>query len=122
MAVHTAARALILPAVADRWPLVALAPFYTSMIVGWGAADAIRHTFAALELLGVRPRPLAWVRYSNFYVLYPVAVLSECALIGMASQIVGLRSTFYMWVHYYALLIYGPGECSSSRELKVLWD
>ncbi|KIM21116.1 hypothetical protein M408DRAFT_80992, partial [Serendipita vermifera MAFF 305830] len=69
-------------------------PFYASMLLAWSAAELLRSTYYLLSLLHVvpprhdTPRALAiyanvitTLRYTAFYLLYPVGAGSEYALI-----------------------------------------
>lgn len=59
------------------YPTVAASPAYSSMLLAWSVTEVVRYAFFALSLSGVEPGPLLWVRYSGFYVLYPVGISSE---------------------------------------------
>jgi very-long-chain (3R)-3-hydroxyacyl-CoA dehydratase len=56
-------------------------PFYTSAIFAWSLTEIIRYSFYATTLLGYESYPLLYLRYTTFYVLYPMGALSEDALI-----------------------------------------
>lgn len=51
------------------------------MVLAWAATEVVRYAFYALGLLGAEPRALAWLRYTTFYVLYPLGAGSEAFLI-----------------------------------------
>lgn len=59
------------------YPSVALSPAYSSMLLAWSTTEVVRYAFFALTLSGIEPAFLQWVRYSGFYVLYPVGISSE---------------------------------------------
>lgn len=60
------------------YPLIAASPAYSSMLLAWSTTEVVRYAFFALSLgAGVEPSPLKWMRYSGFYVLYPVGISSE---------------------------------------------
>ena len=47
------------------------------MIVAWGLVEIVRYLYLALNMFGISPRWLTWLRYSLFYVLYPLGVYGE---------------------------------------------
>lgn len=51
------------------------------MLLVWSMTEVIRYSFYAFTLLGGVPYPLLWLRYTTFYVLYPIGVLSEATAI-----------------------------------------
>ncbi|SCZ94167.1 BZ3500_MvSof-1268-A1-R1_Chr12-2g03731 [Microbotryum saponariae] len=61
--------------------LVAASPFYCSMVFAWSVTEVIRYAHYAAGLLGVKVYVLEWLRYSLFYVLYPLGAGSEATLI-----------------------------------------
>lgn len=48
-----------------------------------------------------------WLRYNTFYVLYPLGIASECALIWKASAVADQRETLLFWG---VLAVYVPGS------------
>ncbi|KAM0786012.1 hypothetical protein ACM66B_006828 [Microbotryomycetes sp. NB124-2] len=67
--------------VCDFYPDNAASPFYVSMVLAWSVTEVIRYSHYVTSLLGLKAPLLEWLRYSTFYVLYPVGALSEAALI-----------------------------------------
>jgi len=51
------------------------------MVLAWSLAEIIRYTFYAFNLAGWNSGILVWIRYTAFYVLYPVGASSEASLI-----------------------------------------
>jgi very-long-chain (3R)-3-hydroxyacyl-CoA dehydratase len=47
------------------------------MIFAWALVVIVRYLFLGLNVIGVAPYPLIWLRYSLFYVLYPIGVYGE---------------------------------------------
>jgi very-long-chain (3R)-3-hydroxyacyl-CoA dehydratase len=86
---------------------------FTGMILAWSITEVIRYGYFVYTL-GISPRLpswLTWLRYNTFFVLYPVGISSECALIWMAmtpahKQKEGAMEMFYKLV----LAIYVPGS------------
>lgn len=95
----------------------------------WGVTEVIRYGFFAMQLAGVGVPGfwlwlryfsssfslgglhwLNWLRYNTFFVLYPIGISSECALmylgLGPAAQFV---SVYYQWFLIAMLAIYVPG-------------
>lgn len=60
------------------------------MILAWSVTECIRYAFYACSLLGFAPKPLLWLRYNTFYILYPLGASSEAFL--MASVLPPLRT------------------------------
>jgi len=50
------------------------------MVFAWSFTEVIRYTFYALNLVGLNPYPLLWLRYTTFYALYPLGAGSEAFL------------------------------------------
>lgn len=67
------------------YPSVAASPAYSSMLLAWSTTEVIRYLFFALSLSGFEPALLRWLRYSGFYVLYPVGISSELWELFLAS-------------------------------------
>lgn len=65
-------------------------PLFTTMILAWSVTECIRYAFYALTLLGFSPKPLLWLRYNTFYILYPLGAGSEAFL--MASVLPPLKT------------------------------
>ncbi len=55
--------------------------FIATVLVAWSITEVIRYSFYALKLYDVCPYFLLYLRYTLFYVLYPMGVASELALI-----------------------------------------
>ena len=49
-------------------------------MIAWSVTEIIRYSFYALKLYDIVPYPLLWLRYTLFYILYPLGVGSELAL------------------------------------------
>jgi len=50
------------------------------MILAWSATEVVRYSFYACNLLGSEPPFLLYLRYTTFYVLYPLGASSEAFL------------------------------------------
>lgn len=47
------------------------------MVFAWSFTEVIRYAFYAFSLIGFEPYPLLWLRYTTFYILYPIGAGSE---------------------------------------------
>ncbi|KAF5024008.1 hypothetical protein F66182_3954 [Fusarium sp. NRRL 66182] len=107
---QVASRFILVWGVVDVFPFLALSPFYSSMLIAWSTTEIIRYSFFALSLSGFQPSFLTWLRYNTFFVLYPVGILSECALMWLATDPAGQVNDLYKWILYAILAIYVPGS------------
>ncbi|KAI0313897.1 PTPLA-domain-containing protein [Amylostereum chailletii] len=76
-ATQVASRLYLVWAIAPRFASAQASPFYASMVLSWSFTEVIRYTFYALSLVGSEPRPLLWLRYTTFYLLYITGASSE---------------------------------------------
>jgi hypothetical protein len=79
------------------------------MLIAWSVTEVIRYTYFALSLAGALPTLLTWVRYSTFFVLYPMGITSECMLVYAATGPAAQISPVAPLVLYAILAIYVPG-------------
>lgn len=107
---QVSSRFLLVWAIVDVFPFLASSPFYSSMLVAWSITEIIRYSYFALSLSGLQPRFLTWLRYNTFFVLYPIGITSECALIWKATEPAGQVNELYKWALYAILAIYVPGR------------
>jgi len=93
-------------------------PFYPSMLLAWSLTEVIRYSYFCFLLspsnsLGAQAVPpnLSWLRYNTFFVLYPLGIVSECALvyaaIEPAGMVYGVAAKVGLWV---VLGVYVPGS------------
>ncbi|KAF7782501.1 hypothetical protein Agabi119p4_1877 [Agaricus bisporus var. burnettii] len=59
-------------------------PAYATMVLAWSSAEVIRYSFYTFTLSGFNVYALLWLRYTMFYVLYPLGVASESSLIFLS--------------------------------------
>lgn len=50
------------------------------MVLAWSVTEIIRYSFYACNLLGKNPYVLLYLRYTTFYILYPLGASSEAFL------------------------------------------
>ena len=83
------------------------------MLVAWSVTEVIRYAYFVFNLQGKGvPGVLTWLRYNSFYILYPVGITSECALIWKASVVAERAMTLFFWA---VLVIYVPGKCGTEK-------
>lgn len=125
--VQVAGRSTVLWLVLEAFPTAAArSPFYAAMVLAWSAADAVRYLYFATRLVAGHQYPgLLWMRYSAFYVLYPVGILSEMAVVYLAvSEAWGAGFRGWAWGYMVAATLYIPGEfllASLSRSYGRVW-
>ena len=82
-------------------------PLYSTMLLAWSVTEVIRYSYFVLNLRGLVPGFVTWLRYNAFYVMYPLGIGSECWLIWLAS---GAGPSWYSWGLWGVLGAYVPGE------------
>ncbi|KAI5209697.1 hypothetical protein AUEXF2481DRAFT_30461 [Aureobasidium subglaciale EXF-2481] len=109
---QVASRILLIWGIVHPFPnTVAYSPIYSSMLVAWSVTEVIRYSYFAINLsTGSVPGIWLWLRYNTFFVLYPLGISSECALVwkaatGPAGQYTGVKEALFA-----ILLIYVPGS------------
>ncbi|KAF9484442.1 protein tyrosine phosphatase [Pholiota conissans] len=80
-AMQVASRLFLVWGIAEQFPEVRSNPLYTSMVLAWSVTEIIRYSFYAFNLVGRNPHALLWLRYTSFYILYPLGAGSEAFLI-----------------------------------------
>jgi len=78
---QVSSRLFLIWGVVEQFPEVRSNPLYTSMIFAWSITEVIRYSFYACSILGKSPYVLLYLRYTTFYILYPVGASSEAFLI-----------------------------------------
>ncbi|KAI4850050.1 PTPLA-domain-containing protein [Aureobasidium sp. EXF-8845] len=109
---QVASRILLIWGIVHPFPsTVAYSPIYSSMLIAWSVTEVIRYSYFAINLsTGSVPNLWLWLRYNTFFVLYPLGISSECALVwkaavGPAKSFAGVREGLFA-----ILLIYVPGS------------
>ncbi|OAL48171.1 PTPLA-domain-containing protein [Pyrenochaeta sp. DS3sAY3a] len=82
---------------------------YPALVLAWSAADAVRFVYLAANLHGRAAPALGWVRYTQFYVLYPIGISAEWWLLYLAIEPAGKISWAIPPVFYFCLALYIPG-------------
>ncbi|KEP47225.1 tyrosine phosphatase [Rhizoctonia solani 123E] len=79
-AMQVASRVYLVWGVTESFSATRSSPFYATMVLAWSITEVIRYSFYACNLAGSEPRFLLWLRYTTFYILYPLGAASENAL------------------------------------------
>ncbi|KAL1695402.1 tyrosine phosphatase-like protein [Schizophyllum commune] len=98
-AMQVTSRLLLVWAVVEQSATARANPAFASMIIAWSFSEIIRYSFYTFNLLGLQPPQwLVLVRYSAFYVLYPIGAGSEWFLTWISlpnsSPVPGFRSWY----------------------------
>ena len=108
---QVASRLFLVWAVVYPFPSLTASPAYPSMLCAWSLTEVIRYSYFAIKQTGSAPPYwLHWLRYSAFFVLYPVGITSELVMVCLAIR--GPASGFAWWLPYAlgaVALVYAPG-------------
>ncbi|KAF9515542.1 hypothetical protein BS47DRAFT_1372006 [Hydnum rufescens UP504] len=91
-AMQVASRLTLVWGIVENFAETRTNPIYASMVTAWSIAEIIRYTFYALALLGYEPYIMQYIRYTAFWVNYPVGASSEAFL--MLSTVPPLATLF----------------------------
>ncbi|KAJ4468155.1 PTPLA-domain-containing protein [Lentinula aciculospora] len=78
---QVSSRLFLVWGIVEQFLFVRSNPLYTSMVFAWSLTEVIRYSFYACNLSGHEPSALLYLRYTTFYVLYPLGASSEAFLI-----------------------------------------
>ncbi|POY73083.1 hypothetical protein BMF94_3921 [Rhodotorula taiwanensis] len=84
---QVASRLALVWGVCEIFPEIPHSPFYVSMVTAWSLAEIIRYTHYATGLQGFKLKPLEWIRYTAFYILYPLGAGSEAILMFLSGRV-----------------------------------
>ncbi|KAJ7462224.1 PTPLA-domain-containing protein [Mycena galericulata] len=79
-AMQVASRLWIVWGIVQQFDVARTNPLYTSAVLAWSITEVVRYSFYACNILGYEPPILLYLRYTMFYVLYPVGAGSEAFL------------------------------------------
>ncbi|KAF1830882.1 PTPLA-domain-containing protein [Decorospora gaudefroyi] len=82
---------------------------YVALVLAWSVADCIRYSYLLLNMYGVAPAWLTWLRYTMFFVLYPVGIGSEWWLLYCVVEPGRRVRGWIPLVFYVCLMLYFPG-------------
>ncbi|KAF8332058.1 tyrosine phosphatase-like protein [Cantharellus anzutake] len=113
--------------IVERFPQTHSNPLYALMVIAWCKAEIIRYTFYALSILGYEPYSIKWLRYSAYYVNYPIGASSEAFL--AFSTLPPLTTISWTLDEYFRLILFllwwpalhGLMSYMSSQRRKVLF-
>ncbi|GAA5979399.1 hypothetical protein JCM11641_005023 [Rhodosporidiobolus odoratus] len=103
-----ASRLALVWGVCELFPEVPHSPFYISMVTAWSFAEIIRYVHYATGLMGLKLKALEWLRYTAFYILYPVGAGSEAVLIAFSAPYAKERFGTLAMFGVYALVSLWP--------------
>ncbi len=85
---------------------------FAGILLAWGSTECIRYAFFVWkeDLRDSVRAPLTWLRYNTFFVLYPIGISSECALMYLALKPAEKQGKKVDWLLKSVLLIYIPGS------------
>jgi very-long-chain (3R)-3-hydroxyacyl-CoA dehydratase len=83
------------------------------MLIAWSLTEVVRYSYFTFALNGYIPSILTWLRYNLFFVLYPLGISSEMALVYKSIPEASKRDEKLGWVGYAILGIYFPGKWSA---------
>ena len=66
------------------------------MVLAWCLVEIVRYPYYFFQLLGRVPYALLWLRYTLFYVLYPIGVASEWMQGYLALPLIAKHRLFYI--------------------------
>eukprot|EP00010_Vexillifera_abyssalis_P003992 CAMPEP_0201551952 /NCGR_PEP_ID=MMETSP0173_2-20130828/12161_1 /ASSEMBLY_ACC=CAM_ASM_000268 /TAXON_ID=218659 /ORGANISM="Vexillifera sp., Strain DIVA3 564/2" /LENGTH=234 /DNA_ID=CAMNT_0047962327 /DNA_START=101 /DNA_END=801 /DNA_ORIENTATION=+ len=75
-------------------------PFFTTMVLAWTVTEIIRYLYYALSTAGQSLVVLTYLRYTLFYVLYPLGVFSELSCLWYAAPAVRHQSKPFVSMHF----------------------
>ncbi|BGP58140.1 hypothetical protein JCM8202_006158 [Rhodotorula sphaerocarpa] len=92
---QVASRLALVWGVCEIFPEVPHSPFYVSMVTAWSLAEIIRYAHYATGLQGFKIKPLEWIRYTAFYILYPLGAGSEAILMFLSGRVA--KDDYGLW-------------------------
>jgi very-long-chain (3R)-3-hydroxyacyl-CoA dehydratase len=86
-------------------------PAYFTMVLSWSITEIIRYGYYLASLMDNSGAPalLTWLRYSLFFVLYPVGAASEAFLLYLTAPFTKKYFFYGPFFIYGILVIYLPG-------------
>lgn len=110
-AMQVASRILVVWGVWYLFPSVCSSFAFTTCVLAWGITEMLRYSFYVYSLArpGDVPYWLIWLRYSAFYVLYPMGAGSEWIMVLLCLPQAEEFSSAYALFLKACLLLYIPG-------------
>lgn len=84
-------------------------PAFVGLSIAWSITEIIRYSYYAFKLISPDniPYQLVWLRYTSFYVLYPLGLVSEAYVVYLSLEAAG--TGFYHYFLVFGLFMYIPG-------------
>ncbi|KAF7374467.1 FCP1-like proteiny domain-containing protein [Mycena sanguinolenta] len=79
-AIRVASRLWIVWGIVQQFDVARTSPLYASCALAWSITEVVRYSFHVCSILGFEPPGLVYLRFTMFYVLYPVGASSEAFL------------------------------------------
>ncbi|MBW0465917.1 hypothetical protein O181_005632 [Austropuccinia psidii MF-1] len=83
---QVSSRLWIVWGILPTFPQLGSSPVYASMVLAWSFTEVIRYAHYTFGLANIQSDVLEWLRYSTFYVLYPLGAGSEALVMFFAFQ------------------------------------
>ncbi|KAG6329295.1 hypothetical protein ID866_9794 [Astraeus odoratus] len=94
---QVSSRLILVWGIVARFHRTHTSPFYTTMVLAWSLTEVLRYAYYALSLVGLEvPGWLIWLRYTTFYILYPLGAGSE-ALVMLSTVPEWKRGRYASW-------------------------
>jgi len=112
---QVASRLFLVWGIVERYPETQSNPLYASMVFAWSFTEVIRYSFYAANIVGYEPYILTYLRYTTFYVLYPLGASSEAFLVFSTLPPLSTKSFFSKswgvedYAHAFLFSIWWPG-------------
>ncbi|OJA09882.1 hypothetical protein AZE42_10391 [Rhizopogon vesiculosus] len=112
--IQVSSRLILVSGIVERFPHTHSSPLYTTMILAWALTEVPRYAYYTLSLAGCSvPIWLTWIRYSTFYILYPIGAGSEAlVMLSTIPEWSGGRWAAWGledWVKAGLVVIWAPG-------------
>jgi len=78
------------------------------MVISWSITEIVRYLNYAVGLVGQKPYPLLWLRYTLFFILYPTGAGSEFILAYTALDLFKVFNENAYYAVVFVLLLYFP--------------
>jgi len=125
-ALQVASRVVLVWGICEQFPSVpANSIAYSTMLIAWSATEVVRYSYFVFALNGAVPGVLTWLRYNMFFILYPLGISSEMALVYLSIPEAKKRDPMLEYVMYGILAIYFPGTSPFSLiylPILIWWD
>jgi very-long-chain (3R)-3-hydroxyacyl-CoA dehydratase len=93
---------------------------FTTMVIAWSLADAVRYAYHMFRLSSGVPSFITWARYNFFFILYPLGVFSELTMVYQALPYAKTINPLYHYGLMLVSLVYIPGN--GILDKKYFWN